>query len=303
VTRDSQRFLRPEEISRISRLEVRARQIVEGFLSGLHRSPYYGQSVEFAQHREYVQGDDFRRIDWKVWSKTDKYYIKQYEEETNLRTLLLVDVSESMSFGSGSMTKYDYACTVAAALAYLLLRQQDAVGLVTFDSQIRSRVPIRSRQSHLHTVIRSLQGGKPASKTSIDKLLNQVAEEQSLRGMIVLISDLFVDPASLDRGLSLLRHRGHDVMVFHILDNEELDFNFSGTTKFEGLEETGDILCDPRALREGYLAAMKGFLEKIRRQCARQLIDYQTIRTSEHLDAALAHYLNHRIGMHHAASR
>jgi len=303
VTRDSQRFLRPEEISRISRLEVRARQIVEGFLSGLHRSPYYGQSVEFAQHREYVPGDDFRRIDWKVWSKTDKYYIKQYEEETNLRTLLLVDVSESMSFGSGSMTKYDYACTVAAALAYLLLRQQDAVGLVTFDSQIRSRVPVRSRQSHLHTVIQSLQGGKPTSKTSIDKLLNQVAEEQSLRGMIVLISDLFVDPASLDRGLSLLRHRGHDVMVFHILDNEELDFNFSGTTKFEGLEETGDILCDPRALREGYLAAMKGFLEKIRRQCARQLIDYQTIRTSEHLDAALAHYLNHRIGMYHAASR
>ncbi len=303
MTRDSQRFLRPEEISRISRLEVRARQIVEGFLSGLHRSPYYGQSVEFAQHREYVPGDDFRRIDWKVWSKTDKYYIKQYEEETNLRTLLLVDVSESMSFGSGSMTKYDYACTVAAALAYLLLRQQDAVGLVTFDSQIRSRVPVRSRQSHLHTVIQSLQGGKPTSKTSIDKLLNQVAEEQSLRGMIVLISDLFVDPASLDRGLSLLRHRGHDVMVFHILDNEELDFNFSGTTKFEGLEETGDILCDPRALREGYLAAMKGFLEKIRRQCARQLIDYQTIRTSEHLDAALAHYLNHRIGMYHAASR
>jgi uncharacterized protein (DUF58 family) len=303
VTRDSQRFLRPEEISRISRLEVRARQIVEGFLSGLHRSPYYGQSVEFVQHREYVPGDDFRRIDWKVWSKTDKYYIKQYEEETNLRTLLLLDVSESMSFGSGPMTKYDYACTVAAALAYLLLRQQDAVGMVTFDSQIKTRVPIRSRQSHLHTIIKSLQGGKPASKTSIDKLLNQVAEEQSLRGMIVLISDLFVDPQLLERGLSLLRHRGHDVMVFHILDDEELDFNFSGTTKFEGLEETGDILCDPRALREGYLAAMQVFLEKIRRQCARQLIDYQTIRTSEHLDAALAYYLNHRIGMYGAASR
>jgi uncharacterized protein (DUF58 family) len=303
VTRDSQRFLRPEEISRISRLEVRARQVVEGFLSGLHRSPYYGQSIEFVQHREYVPGDDFRRIDWKVWSKTDKYYIKQYEEETNLRTLLLVDVSESMSFGTGPMTKYDYACTVASALAYLLLRQQDAVGMVSFDSQIRNRVPIRSRQSHLHTIIKSLQGGKPTSKTSIDKLLGQVAEEQSRRGMIVLISDLFVDPQLLERGLSLLRHRGHDVMVFHILDDEELDFNFSGTTKFEGLEETGDLLCDPRALREGYLAAMKAFLENIRRQCARQLIDYQTIRTSEHLDAALAYYLNHRIGMYGAASR
>jgi len=302
VTRDSQRFLQPEEISRISRLEVRARQIVEGFLSGLHRSPYYGQSVEFVQHREYVPGDDFRRIDWKVWSKTDKY-IKQYEEDTNLRTLLLVDVSESMSFGTGAMTKYDYACTVAAALAYLLLRQQDAVGLVTFDDQIRNRVPPRSRQSHLHSIIKSLQAGAPASKTGIDRLLGQVAEEQSLRGMIVLISDLFVDPQQLDRGLSLLRHRGHDVLVFHILDDEELDFNFSGTTKFEGMEGAGDVMCDPRALRDGYLAAFNDFLEKIRRQCARQLIDYQTIRTSEHLDAALAYYLNHRIGMYHAATR
>ena len=284
-------------------MEVRARQIVEGFLSGLHRSPYYGQSVEFVQHREYVAGDDFRRIDWKVWSKTDKYYIKQYEEDTNLRTLLLVDVSESMSFGTGAMTKYDYACTVAAALAYLLLRQQDAVGVVTFDNQIRNRVPTRSRQSHLQAIIKSLQGGKPAAKTAMDRLLGQVAEEQSLRGMIVLISDLFVDPETLDRGLSLLRHRGHDVLVFHILDDAEMDFNFSGTTKFEGLEGAGDLVCDPRALREGYLAALNDFLEKIRRQCARQLIDYQTIRTSEHLDAALAYYLNHRLGMFHAATR
>jgi uncharacterized protein (DUF58 family) len=284
-------------------LEVRARQIVEGFLSGLHRSPYYGQSVEFVQHREYVPGDDFRRIDWKVWSKTDKYYIKQYEEDTNLRTLLLVDVSESMSFGTGPLTKYEYACTVAAALAYLLLRQQDAVGLVTFDNQIRSRVPPRSRQSHLHAIIKALQAGAPASKTAMDRLLGQVAEEQSLRGMIVLISDLFVDPQTLDRGLSLLRHRGHDVLVFHILDDAEMDFNFAGTTKFEGLEEAGDVVCDPRALRDGYLAALNEFLETIRRQCARQLIDYQTIRTSEHLDAALAYYLNHRIGMYHAATR
>jgi uncharacterized protein (DUF58 family) len=303
VTRDSRRFLQPEEISRISRLEVRARQIVEGFLSGLHRSPYYGQSVEFVQHREYVPGDDFRRIDWKVWSKTDKYYIKQYEEDTNLRTLLLVDVSESMSFGTGPLTKYDYACTVAAALAYLLLRQQDAVGLVTFDNQIRSRVPPRSRQSHLQAIIKALQGGTPAAKTAMDRLLGQVAEEQSLRGMIVLISDLFVDPQTLDRGLSLLRHRGHDVLVFHILDDAEMDFNFAGTTKFEGLEGAGDVVCDPRALRDGYLTALNEFLETIRRQCARQLIDYQTIRTSEHLDAALAYYLNHRIGMYHDATR
>jgi uncharacterized protein (DUF58 family) len=300
VTRDSARFLQPEQISRISRLEVRAREIVEGFLSGLHRSPYYGQSVEFVQHREYVPGDDFRRIDWKVWSKTDKYYIKQYEEDTNLRTLLLVDVSESMNYGSGAMTKYDYACTVAAALSYLLLRQSDAVALTTFDNALRSRVPPRSRQSHLHSIVEALRTQKPASKTGIEKLLAQVAEEQSLKGMVVLISDLFVDPQALDKGLSLLRHRGHDVMVFHILDDEELDFDFSGTTKFEGLEEAGNVMCDPRALREGYLTAFNQFLETIRRNCSRRLIDYQTIRTSEHLDAALAHYLNHRIGMRSA---
>jgi len=300
VTRDSARFLQPEQISRISRLEVRAREIVEGFLSGLHRSPYYGQSVEFVQHREYVPGDDFRRIDWKVWSKTDKYYIKQYEEDTNLRTLLLVDVSESMNYGSGAMTKYDYACTVAAALSYLLLRQSDAVALTTFDNALRSRVPPRSRQSHLHSIVEALRTQKPASKTGIEKLLAQVAEEQSLKGMVVLISDLFVDPQALDKGLSLLRHRGHDVMVFHILDDEELDFDFSGTTKFEGLEAAGDVMCDPRALREGYLTALNQFLETIRRNCSRRLIDYQTIRTSEHLDAALAHYSNHRIGMRSA---
>jgi len=302
VTRDSRRFLQPEEISRISRLEVRARQIVEGFLSGLHRSPYYGQSVEFVQHREYVPGDDFRRIDWKVWSKTDKYYIKQYEEDTNLRTLLLVDVSESMSFSSGPLSKYDYACSVAAALAYLLLRQQDAVGLVTFDDAIRSRVPTRSRQSHLQAIIDGLKAVKPASKTGIDRLLGQVAEEHALRGMVVVVSDLLVDPAALDKGLSLLRHRGHDVMVFHLLDDQELDFDYSGTTRFEGMEGAADVLCDPRALRNGYLASLNHFLETIRRNCARQLVDYQVIRTSEHLDAALAYYLNHRIGLQRAAT-
>ena len=297
MTQDSRRFLRPEEISRIARLEVRARQIVEGFLSGLHRSPYYGQSVEFLQHREYVPGDDFRRIDWKVWSKTDRYYLKQYQEDTNLRTTLLVDVSESMQFGSGAMTKYEYGCTLAAALTYLLLRQQDAVGLTTFDQTIRSRVPSRTKSTHLYAVLSSLDAERPAQKTDIYGVLRQVAEEQAQRGMIVIVSDLFVERDSLFRGLRLLRHRGHDVLVFQILDDEELDFSYSGTTKFEGMEEMDDLVCDPRALREGYLEAMNGFLEDLRVRCARNRIDFQTIRTSQHLDAALAYYLTHRIGM------
>ncbi|MEX2286907.1 MAG: DUF58 domain-containing protein [Planctomycetaceae bacterium] len=297
MTPDYRRFLLPEEVSRISRLEVRARHIVEGFLSGLHRSPYYGQSVEFVQHREYVQGDDLRRIDWKVWSKTDKYYIKQFEEDTNLRTTLVVDLSESMLFGSGAMTKYEYGCTIAAALSYLLLKQQDAVGLVAFDADVRARVPARSRQNHLYAILAALAAEQPAAKTDLYDVLRLVATEQSQRGMVVVISDFFADLNSLFRGLKLLRHRGHDVMLLHVMDDQELDFNYSGTTKFEGMEASGELVCDPRSLRDGYLQAVNSFLEELRRHCARNIVDYQTIRTSEYLDAALAHYLNHRIGM------
>jgi uncharacterized protein (DUF58 family) len=299
--------LQPEAISRISRLELQARNVVEGFLSGLHRSPYFGQSVEFVQHREYVAGDDPRRIDWKVWSKTDKYYIKQYEEETNLRCTLLVDVSESMQFGTadpnvksssgGGLNKYEYACAVAASLAYLLLRQQDSVGLTSFDSSVRSVVPSRSKRNHLHSVLSALDAQNPAAKTDIYKVLAEVADQQVHSGMIVLISDLFVPRDGLFKGLKLLRHRGHDVMIFQIMDDEERDFNYSGTTRFEGLEATGELVCDPRALRDGYLAALQAFLDELSRHCSRNTIDFQTIRTSDHLDAALAHYLNHRIGM------
>ncbi len=297
MTHDSKRFLQPEAIARISRLELRARQVVEGFLSGLHRSPYFGQSVEFVQHREYVPGDDPRRIDWKAWSKTDRYYIKQYEEDTNLRCTLLVDVSESMLFGSGPLNKADYAATLAASLAFLLLRQQDSVGLIAFDQTVRSVVPPRSRRNHLQAILTALDAGHPEKKTDILGVLRQTAEAQSQRGMIVLISDLFADRQGLFQGLKLLRHRGHDVLVLHVMDDEELDFNYAGTTRFEGLEGLGDLVCDPRALRDGYLAAVQKFLEEIRRHCAKNTIDFQTIRTSEHLDAALAHYLNHRIGM------
>ncbi len=297
MTQDSKRFLQPEAISRIARLDLQARHIVEGFLSGLHRSPYFGQSIEFVQHREYVSGDDPRNIDWKVWSKTDKYYIKQFEEDTNLRCTLLVDVSESMQFGDGPLSKYEYACAVAASLAYLLLRQQDSVGLVAFDGEIRAQTPMRSSNKHLHSIIAALDAGTPSRKTNMYDVLRRVADERYRKGMIILISDLFADRDSLFRGLKLLRHRGHDVMVIHILDDEELDFNYTGTTRFEGLEETGEMVCDPRSLREGYLQAMGEFLDDVRRRCAKNVIDYQTIRTSEHLDAALAHYLNHRLGM------
>jgi len=295
--------LPPEAIARISRLEVLARSVVEGFLSGLHRSPYFGQSVEFAQHREYAPGDDIRRIDWKVWSKTDRYYIKQYEEETNLRTTLLVDLSESMQFGSHALSKYEYACRIASSLSYMLLRQQDSVGMVTFDNVVRSTVPPSSKQNHLQAILTTLDIQKPAKKTDLQTLLAQVADQQTRRGLIVLVSDLFVDRPGLFKGLKLLRTRGHDVMVFHVMDDEELDFTYAGTTKFEGMEEMGDLICDPRSLREGYTAAVNAFVDDVRRNCTRQMIDYQTIRTSEHLDAVLAHYVTHRVGMRQSVKK
>jgi uncharacterized protein (DUF58 family) len=289
--------LQPEAISRIARLELEARNVVEGYLSGLHRSPYFGQSVEFVQHREYVPGDDPRRIDWKAWSKTDKYYIKQYEEDTNLRTTLLVDASESMSFQSGKISKYEYACAVAACLAYLLLRQQDAVGLATFDTNVRNRVPTRSKRNHLQMLLAALDRENPKEKSDMYPVLAEVAELETRRGMIILISDLFAPRDGLFRGLKLLRHRGHDLMLFHIMDDEELDFDYVGTTKFEGMEEMGDLVCDPRALRQGYIDAVTQFCDEIRRQCAKYVVDYQTIRTSTNLDAALLHYINHRLGL------
>jgi len=296
---DSKRFLHPEAIKRISRLDLRARHVVEGFLSGMHRSPYFGQSVEFLQHREYAIGDDLRHVDWKVWARQDRYYVKQFEEDTNLRCTLLVDVSNSMAYGSGAMNKYEYACTVASCLAYLVLRQQDAVGCVAFDERVRAKVPVRSKRNHILSVIESLNVALPADKTEMYPILRSVAESYPRRGMMVLISDLLADMQGTIRGLRLLRQRGHDVCVFHVMDDDELDFPFSGPTRFEGLETPDHLNCNPRSLREGYLAALNQFLVEVRRQCAGNTIDYALNRTSDPLDAALATYLSNRLGMHH----
>jgi uncharacterized protein (DUF58 family) len=291
---DPRRFLHPETIARITRLDLQARQVVEGFISGMHRSPFFGHSVEFVQHREYTHGDDLRHLDWKVWSKTDRYYIKQYEEETNLRSTLVVDVSESMHYGRGPLNKYSYACTIAACLGYLLLRQQDSVGLMTFDDQVRQIVPPRSQQTHIDAIAKALHMSKPQAKTNVTKILKRVAESVSSRGLIVLISDLLADREDIFKGLEMLRHRRHDVLVFHVLDDDELEFPFAGTTRFEGMEELPDLLCDPRALRAGYIQALEEYLVEVRRGCARQGIDYALVRTSDHLDAVLSKFLHHR---------
>jgi len=294
---DSKRFLHPEVIARIARLDLRARHVVEGFLSGMHRSPYFGQSVEFRQHREYAPGDDLRHVDWKVWARQDRLYVKQYEADTNLRCHLIVDVSNSMLYGSGAMNKYECASTMAASLASLVLKQQDAVGCTTFDESIRSVVPTRSKRNHLQAVIESLHNSTPRDKTNLLKILQSVAESQPRRGMMVLISDMFTDLPNLIKGLRLLRQRGHDVLVLHVMDDDELDFPFSGATRFEGMETAEAINCNPRALREGYIEAVDEFLNEVRRKCAGHTIDYALVRTSDSLAAVLSKFLNSRMAM------
>lgn len=299
ATHASRKFLHPEAIARISRMELRARHIVEGFLSGMHRSPYFGQSVEFAQHREYAPGDDLRHLDWKVWARQDRYYVKQFEEETNLRATLLVDVSSSMRYGSGPLSKFDYAATAAVSLAYLAILQQDAVGCVAFDERVRSKIPLAAKKNHLASIIHALEVTAPANKTDVSDILAEVAESYPPRGMMILFSDLLTEREGLFKGLRQLRQRGHDVMVFHIMDDDELDFPFNGPTRFEGLESPDFLNCNPRALRDGYLAALGRFLDDVRRRLAEHTVDYALIRTSDPLDAALARYLSNRLGMHH----
>jgi uncharacterized protein (DUF58 family) len=292
----SKRFLHPEAIARISRLDLRARHIVEGFLSGIHRSPYFGQSVEFLQHREYTPGDDLRHVDWKVWAKQDRYYVKQFEEDTNLRATLLVDVSASMQYGSRQLNKYEYGCTIAACLAYLLLRQQDAVGCLALDDSIRAKVPQRTKRSHLNSIVQALAASEAREKTDLYPILRGAAETYPRRGLMILISDLLVERVGLFKGLKLLRQRGHDVIVFHVMDDDELDFSFNGPTRFEGLELPQHLACNPRALREGYLQALGNYLDEVRRGCSRDGVDYMLLRTSQPLDAALAAFLSHRQG-------
>jgi len=268
---------------------------VEGFLSGQHKSPFFGQSVEFVQHREYVAGDDIRHLDWKVWSKTNKFYIKQYEAETNLRAALVVDTSESMIYGNGAMNKYEYACTSAACLAYLIIRQQDSAGLTSFGWDVKAALPAKSSQRHLTAITTTLDHSRPAQQTDIMRSLRQVAETMPARGVVMIFSDLLTDREPMMRGIEMLRHRKQDVVVFHILDDDELTFPFGGMTKFEGMEELGDLFCDPRALRDGYLEALEEYLVEVRRGCTRMGVDYNLIRTSDYLDAVLSRFLYRRM--------
>ena len=292
---DPKRFLHPETIAKIAGLDLRARQVVEGMMVGMHKSPFFGQSVEFAQHREYATGDDIRHLDWKVWSKTDKFYIKQFEAETNLRANLVVDTSESMLYGNGPMNKYEYACTAAACLAYTIVKQQDSCGLFSFGWDVKSVLTPKSSTRHVNAIAKALDLSRPGEKTDIFKVLTRVAEATTSRGLTIIFSDLLTDREPIFKGLEMLRHRRQDVMVFHILDDDELNFPFAGMTKFEGMEELPHLFCDPKALRHGYLEALEEYLVEVRRGLTRIGVDYSLIRTSDYLDAVLSRFLYQRL--------
>lgn len=288
------KYLDPKVLSKITRLDLQARLVVEGFISGLHRSPFHGFSVEFATHREYTPGDDIKHIDWKVQAKTDRYYIKQYEEETNLKATFLVDASESMRYKSdrgGSMTKYEYAAAVAASLGFLLLQQQDAVGLAVFDEDLRTYLPASANPNQIKPFVHAMDINEPKAKTSLEHICHSVAEKISRRGLVCLVSDLFGDVEGLVRGLQHFRHYGHEVVVLHVMDRDELDFPFQGNTMFRGLEEMGNLTIEPRALRQGYLDAVDEFCREVKRKCVASQIDYKLISTADHLDAALLAFL------------
>lgn len=294
MTHASRRFLHPEAIRRIARLELRARAVVEGVLAGLHKSPYKGQSVEFLQHREYVRGDDLRRVDWKVWGKQDRLYVKEFEEETNLRLALLVDGSASMDYKSGALSKFDYAATLAASLAWLALSHGDAAGCALFDDKVRAAVPARTRRSQLDSVVEVLETPRGGRGTAFLPVLRGLAETLPRRGLVVVVSDLLGDREGVFRGLQMLRKQGHDIVLLHVMDDDELDFPFEGPTRFEGLEIPGHLACNPRALREGYLAAVGEFLADVRRRAAATKVDYSLVRTGEPVDAALVKFLSRR---------
>jgi len=297
VTHASRRFLHPDAIARIARLELRARAVVEGVLAGLHKSPYKGQSVEFLQHREYVRGDDLRRVDWKVWGRQDRLYVKEFEEETSLRLALLVDGSASMDYRSGALSKYDYAATLAASLAWLALSHGDAAGCAVFDDKVRASVPARTKRTQLASVVEVLEAPRGGRPTAFLPVLRGLAETLPRRGLVAIVSDLLGDREGVFQGLQLLRKRGHDIVLLHVMDDDELDFPFEGPTRFEGLEIPDHLACNPRALREGYLAAVGEFLAEARRRAAAAACDYSLIRTGEPVDAALVKFLSRRASM------
>lgn len=295
MTTDALSILQPDVISRIENLELRAKLVVEGFIAGLHRSPYHGFSVEFAEHRQYMPGDDIKHVDWKVFGRTDRYYIKQYEEETNLKTYLIVDASRSMAFQTENHpTKFEYAASVAAALSYLMVKQRDAVGLGVFDENIRSFLPPRSKQSYLQIIFKTLINTQPGKKTGTGVSLHRMAERIKRRGLVIILSDLFDNPDDVLGALKHFRHNRNEVIVMQVLDPSERSFAFGRDAVFKDMETEEKMTTQPYHIQKAYQQEMQRFLERYKRECREQAVDYLLLDTATPFDVALFQYLNKR---------
>jgi uncharacterized protein (DUF58 family) len=288
-------YFDPKVLAGIANLALRARWVVEGIMSGIHKSRAKGFSVEFEEHREYSPGDEIRRIDWKALGKFDRYFIKEYEDETNLRAHLVLDASASMDYASDGISKFDYGCTLTASLAYLILRQQDAAGVVTFSDRIESFIPPRAKRDYMLQIVHALEQRGPSGDTNVGKILEDIAGQIKRRGLVVLVSDLLDEPEQILKGLRLFRYKGNDVIVFHVLDPAELNLPFDGNILFEDLEEENlKVIADPKAIRATYQEVVQEFITQMRQQCHDSAIDYQLLSTATPLDQALSSYLSWR---------
>jgi uncharacterized protein (DUF58 family) len=290
------KYFEPKILSRVAALELKARQVVEGIITGLHKSPYHGISIEFAGHREYVPGDEIKHVDWRVYGRSDRFFIKQYEEETNMRCYILLDVSESMLYKSKNVTKLEYASYLTASIAFLLLQQRDSVGLVTFDNKINSYIPPRNNPRHFKLILQRLEEVKSGAKTNIDVVFNDLAERIKKRGLVIVISDLFYEVPKILLSLQHFRHKKHEVIVFHILDRYELTFPFDEVVLFKGLEEQTDLLVEAWSIKKNYLENVKRYIEELKKGCMEKRIDYVQMVTDEAIDLKLTKYLSARVG-------
>jgi len=291
---DSTRFLKPEVVAKLKGIDLKARLVVEGFLAGLHRSPYKGFSVEFTEHRPYMPGDEPKRIDWKVYAKTDRFVVREYEEETNLRAYLVLDASGSMSYATGKVSKLEYASMLAASLAYLLLHQKDSAGLITFSDKINTYVPPRSTPAHLNALLHQLSIVKPGGDTKIAGTLHQLAERVKRRGLVIIMSDLWDEPQAVLTALRHFRHKKHEVLVFHVQDPNEREFAFRTPVVLKDMETGQELTVDPRVLREQYQKDFDRFFATFERGCREAAIDYHRVTTDTPFDRALFSYLGRR---------
>jgi uncharacterized protein (DUF58 family) len=290
-----EKYLKPEVINQIKRLDLRAQFVVKGFLQGLHASPFHGFSVEFSEHRRYAHGDDPKDIDWLVYAKTDKYYVKKFEAETNITGYLVMDLSQSMGFTHRQeLTKFDYAICLAASLCYLMVHQQDPVGLVTFDQQLRDVIQPKSKRTQLGNILAHLANLKPAGQTDIAKSITQLAAMLRHKSLIMLFSDLLQDPGPVFQALRRLRHRGHDVILFHILDEAEVHFPYEGMIEFEDPETQEKVVVDATSYRRDYQNEIEAFRAMYRQECFQTGSDYVPLDTSMQFDKALVEYLSSR---------